>query len=516
MEEVTLWIEGHKRYRRQPEFKLPIDGGVVKPALGEEIVIEHDFANTSHLYKLDFTHCDSDDRTMLWSTIVKVACNDRIVEVSVVLRKSSTDYVIKPANSNVSRPGIIDTLLKKYQDRCQMNGLEVPIHVIRLQEDDVPRFTRDLLLSPNRRLPIVMVSREIETDLTALQAPILAQDLLGLAIVTELADVDAGYELTRNLGGKHLSCYNGAVRVYWPGLTTHDEPFKHLLFLADDVYDNDERGKPLGQYLFRVFSEIVSLRFTDGQVIRQARKDINQKILADNRERSADLDAMRLELRDKHQLSTEAEEIIDLYLKDNNNLKAEVQKSNDRVDELVEENRNLRGNWNAFKEYGIVQQSLGVPEANPFEVSSVSSALQSAGTKHSDILEVWSDAEASAKNSVYGNHMEVQDALAAIAKIGRLRLAANEAGTSMGGDWKALMKIEGFDCRPHEGPSTMSKYGNDRVFKDRTTAQSELMLMHIALGNGGVDNCLRIYFLPKDDKICIGHCGEHKRIISRS
>ena len=520
MKDVTSWIEKHKRYKGQPKFILPIDGGSFNPVPGDEINIEHDFANTSHLYKLKFTHCDSDDRTMLWSTIFKIACNDKIVEISVVLRKSSTDYVIKPANLDVSRPRIIDTILRKYENRCQMNGITVPTQIIRLQEDDVAIFTQDYLLSPNRRLPIVMVSREIETELTALETPILAEDLMGLAIVTELANIEAAYELTRNMGGKHLSCYNGAVRVYWPGLTNHSEPFEHTLFLANDIYDNNDRGKPLGQYLFRVFSEIVSLRFTDGQVIRQAREDISQKILTDNKKRSADLDTMRLELRDKHQLSTEAEEIIDLYTNDNKGLKLEVERFNKRIDELVEENKNLRDNWNSYKEYGMGsgREGFGMPESDNFEPSSILSALQVAKTRHSDILEIWSDAEESAKESMYANYMEVHEALTAIAKIGRLRLEANEAGVSMGGDWRALMKIEGFECQPHESPTTINKFGNDRVFRDRSTAQSNMMLMHIKLGTGGPDNCLRIHFWPNDEtqKVCIGHCGEHRKIASRS
>jgi hypothetical protein len=70
----------------------------------------------------------------------------------------------------------------------------------------------------------------------------LAHDLAGIANVFTIDD-DAGWALTDTLR-KPLSCYSGAVRVYWPGCDVNDDPFRHPLWTAARLrsLDDDERS----------------------------------------------------------------------------------------------------------------------------------------------------------------------------------------------------------------------------------------------------------------------------------
>jgi hypothetical protein len=87
------------------------------------------------------------------------------------------------------------------------------------------------LLRSDRTLPIVAISSQqgllLHPDLPAR----LAKELTGLALVT-VADDDACWRLTTRLG-KALSCYGGAVRLYWPGFRASDNAFQHPLWTSD-------------------------------------------------------------------------------------------------------------------------------------------------------------------------------------------------------------------------------------------------------------------------------------------
>ena len=83
----------------------------------------------------------------------------------------------------------------------------------------------------DRTLPIVLVSSQqgllLHPDLPGR----LARELTGLALVA-VADEDACWRLTTRLG-KALSCFGGAVRLYWPGFQASDKVFRHPLWTSE-------------------------------------------------------------------------------------------------------------------------------------------------------------------------------------------------------------------------------------------------------------------------------------------
>lgn len=115
------------------------------------------------------------------------------------------------------------------------------------------------LRDTSRNVPTIVVSEhdgfllfpDLDVD--------LARELSGLALVARI-DRDASLRLTRELGAE-WSCYNGAIRLYWPGLTALGSPFAHPLWLADRLLDeshNDFRaaGKRLRRTLRRMILEL--------------------------------------------------------------------------------------------------------------------------------------------------------------------------------------------------------------------------------------------------------------------
>jgi hypothetical protein len=88
-----------------------------------------------------------------------------------------------------------------------------------------------LISAPQRRLPVILVSElQGETIAGNLHERISA-DICGLAHTCRLSR-EASWELTEKLG-KEWSCYNGAVRLFWPFRMNRDDFRAHPLWTYD-------------------------------------------------------------------------------------------------------------------------------------------------------------------------------------------------------------------------------------------------------------------------------------------
>ena len=128
-----------------------------------------------------------------------------------------------------------------------MDGWSVPSEVERLASPQVEDYVDKVLLNSNRNLPVIMVSPDLWHGRCAVDAAARFERVKGFAHVTMLADKWAAFKLT-DVVEKPLSCYDGAVRVYWPGLKLDDNPFQHKLFLPETIRYHSEQGLPLQGY----------------------------------------------------------------------------------------------------------------------------------------------------------------------------------------------------------------------------------------------------------------------------
>ncbi|MCG3777282.1 MAG: hypothetical protein JW395_4160 [Nitrospira sp.] len=128
-----------------------------------------------------------------------------------------------------SRPTVVRHVLESLS--AEADGWSLPNAAVRIGKSEVSDFV-GLLYEPNRRLPVITIS-ESESGVTRIPPDELAQTVAGAAHIIHLS-ADASWELTRSVG-KRMSVYNGAARLYLPGLTEDSEdPYQHPLFLQVD------------------------------------------------------------------------------------------------------------------------------------------------------------------------------------------------------------------------------------------------------------------------------------------
>ena len=107
--------------------------------------------------------------------------------------------------------------------------------VERVPPDGIDRFVREALENPDRTQPLVVISVERHTSHPMVSPERVAGRLGDLAQVVALADGNAAWALSQRVGGL-LSCYWGAVRLYWPGFDSKtSRAYEHPVWLAQRI-----------------------------------------------------------------------------------------------------------------------------------------------------------------------------------------------------------------------------------------------------------------------------------------
>ena len=138
----------------------------------------------------------------------------------------------------------------------------------------------DSLLARDRRRPVVAVSPDAMSYGPATRPNALADQLVGLAHVFNITTGPATFELTERLG-RQLTVYEGAVRVYWPGLTLDSDPYLHRSWLGRTVdlinhrrRDGGDRSVGFGRHLLSLIGDVASLRISPDPLAASLRREM--------------------------------------------------------------------------------------------------------------------------------------------------------------------------------------------------------------------------------------------------
>jgi len=182
-----------------------------------------------------------------WTTEIALRGGPNGVRLALRVLCASAPYAQDPVV--LSRPRVIRALAQQV-GLCDLRRLDGMPWM--LQTEDDLTLLYELLTSPQRTLPVVLLTQPAPGALWGKVAPYLldhealARDCLGLAHVACMP-ADLGYDWTARVG-KTWSAFAGTVRTYQPGLNFENGvPLAHPLVLAERVMfwaHEDLEGEP--------------------------------------------------------------------------------------------------------------------------------------------------------------------------------------------------------------------------------------------------------------------------------
>ncbi len=484
--EVSAWITGWYG-SKHPDVQLPAgwdtDNAIhLTPAQRHslEVSCSSSAASSEQLREVRWRYPDQYDPSLIWASDISVHEGGGEVSFTLALRLASFEFELLPARFELGTPRIVRTLVALGSARVGSQAL-LP-QFWRVEALDVPKL-KALLLDRQRRLPVVVMSPDAFTERLSADPAKLASTLAGTATVAVLASKWAAFALTDELG-RQFSCFNGAVRIYWPRFTLSADPLLHRLWLAEQI-TRLAPGQNFALELLRVVAPAAAFRFVEPEKMRAYRRRAEQERL----------EALKSQLSEDY---TEVYRHWDDEIKKNKELRA-------HIEALTTENATLRENMNAV--WTVAPKTEESVSSEAFDrgspdVASVEAAVDEA-QRRTTHLHFLPDALKSAKDSPFKQPQKALSALLAIDEVARAWLL------SLGGLREAF-KTLGFDYADDISSTTRGKHGKEYTYRYEGVSTS--FEPHITIGAKQPDKCLSIHMHwdAEHRRVAIAHVGRHK------
>jgi len=324
----------------------------------------------------------------------------------------------------------------------------------------------------------------------------LAERLAGIAHVYLLEDKWAGYTLTEEVG-KQYSCYNGAVRLYWPDFSLTESPYSPV-YVPETVR---LLGPRLINTIFGQLAAISAFRFLPGPVAVDALEFLHD-------EAKREMDAMKEAARN----SNDYGQLLDLSEVEMKQLRGNLERLTKENDDLKAglqlSQENLKTMWQAQEQNGETATEV-LPAAEDPDVETVRQAVEIAQSKFRAALSLQHSAFESAGDSPFKQPKKVLQALEAMYEV-CLGWRRSRQTKSVEGPWEQQFSKRGLIYKAKESVTSKGKWGEE--YEMLYGGKKVSIEQHLALGNGGPDTCLRIHFYADADsgKFVVAHVGRHK------
>jgi hypothetical protein len=497
LQTVASWVAEWYLRRKTTSIQIPVDGGTVQPRENHEITVARSLSSDGHVSRstVTWSYPDDNDGNLLWHSKCELSEFSGLLEFSLQLLLDSTQFYIAPVEFNLGRPRVIATLLRQFE--CIHGDTRLSLEPSGLTAQGVPDFLHKRLYSNRRRLPIVLVSRTTVSDKWLVDPGELADRLAGIAEVCVLDDKWAAYALSNEIG-KLYSCYNGAVRIYWPDFDPSKASYSPI-YLPARIH---VLGAKLAGTLFRQLSAISTFRYVPGPVATDATEYLHEQQRKEMEEirRAAQERGDYAELLDLADRETAAlkKQVADAR-QENESLRASLQLSQE----------NLQSVWRAQEDRRVAAPVELAPEEEEFEPASIEEAVRAAEDQFKETLEFRESAFESARECPFKQPKKVYQALLAMHEVCQAWRQSRKTRTPMGSPDQSFAN-KGFEYKPRESMTSKGKWGAEYEmwYKGHRVSVEQ----HLALGKGGPDTCLRIHFYSDEStgKYVIAHVGRHK------
>jgi len=473
------WIVDRYRHAFQVLVNLDMTTGQVSgtPPKGHMLAIRRHEADDGIATELEWSF--PGEHGLIWRNLVRTAQIADRCAVEHRVEITSAEYFVSPAAYSVGAPVVVRTIC---QQDVLVGDMRVRATVYALTLDGVDEFV-GLLEADQRRLPIVLLTSFANGELGDLDARTLADHLAGVAIVAEADRPETTRALSERLG--RLGCYDGGVRVYWPGFRKSDDLRRHPLMLGSRIaiLGSEHAARQIERSIFSV----AAFRFAPDARIGAIIAKSEASACADRAQEAIAQGDSKWE-----QYALEMSEKLDEAL--------------EGVKLLSAENENLRANQSVI--FSFVEQADDEQEEATEVTRAPSNVLEALEFAIDDFscLIFLDSTNPSAKASPFKRPIEVYEALSTMNKV-----AGVWAKNYGGGDLRQMLKDAGLGKRVSNfiSQTTKGKYSPEYTFV--YDGEARLFEWHVTLGAGAADTCASIHFFPDkaQGKLVIGHVGRH-------
>lgn len=409
-----------------------------------------------------------------WRTDLSLLVESEETSVDVSLAIESTSFVVAPLHAEVWPQRVISDLLGL--EGATVAGLPVSAGSLPFGAEEADGLV-EVLLAPGRRLPVIVLAPRPSGERCLVAADDLARRLVGIALVAEITDPKATFLLSDRLGLR-LSCYDGAARIYWPGLAQQRDPYAHPLFLRSHLEALGEQAAM--RDIAETVREVAVLRHSYSRKHEARRQEAAAAALA-QRDTEQDLN-----------------DILEENLLRGNKIKY-LQQQLSKKDEEIKE---LRYSLATARQKLATRPS---PPPDPSAAKSVYDAMIAAKEAGHPRLRFTEDCVRSAASSPFKNVRKVADLLAAAQEVAQTMFTA-------GGDPRKLFNERGFEFKPHISVTQRGKYKSDYTYT--INGRRQIVEPHITVGRGSPAECLSAYFaIDKENGLFwFVRLGEHPKV----
>lgn len=435
------------------------------------------------LWSATVTSTSDLDSTMAWHTQASIGGpSGAIVTVRIGLGSIAPGSPrVAPLLYEFGSPALVRTLLREFA--VEDSGRRLVPQSTLLGASEIPRLV-DLLASPTRRLPVLVLTGDPATGRTPIPdsgsgAPEahIARELAGLAHVVVLTSAFAGRNLTQAIG-RERSVWHGAARIYWPGFTVDADPYDHRLWMPSRI---TMPRRPFVRELRSWLGTLSVARTPEHPGLSAARRGT----------------------------VTNDADLLTLFETENERLEGANREFGTQLAELERENARLEAKLQALS-FGRASQvddpDDPVTRASPKKPTSVREALDIVDEEFGDEIVFLDSARDSADD--FDEYLDPEKALRALRAVAEA--SASQATGGLGMSLVDFFSDRGF------GYSSTNEAAKARKYKPKYTIHYEgerrVMEPHLKVDEAtSPDQCMRVYWWKDDDAkvFVVGHVGRH-------
>jgi hypothetical protein len=468
-------------FDEQPRFNVPWKNGETS------IFMTQSVGTKASIYTYDLTHPEERDSTRLWRVFIRLSNFSGVVEFHIELYAGYSIRTLKPTPADPRPPRIVKDLIGKFD--CYAFDKKLMTSCIIVTNNNLDDFVLNELLDSSRKIPTIIITPSNEICRPFTDPDSMARDLAGLATVAFIENITATRMLSDRLG-RRLGCFNGGVRIYWPGFSLIDDPFFHKLYVGSGISVNP-RGFDI--HFRRLIYDVACNNTPDGEIFKRARLEVS-------RETASKIQDTK-DIKKLQQLITEKEALLEAKDYEILDLKEQVSQIQKAWGETLRDSQR-----SALED---VDDSIRLEAKKIITAGDVLEHAESC----MGCLIIHERARQCSKGYRTIQIDELLNVLEALDDLG-LEYYENERKLGVGlREWFKIeeerigKRIPEFKIKDHQ--TTLTKFGEERtiVYRDKKV----ILEKHFTIGGGDSEGCLQVYWEFDDESKCIlvGYVGPH-------